>query len=496
MLLLVLACALSYNRALAAELEYPLGDVRNCPTTQPTDASAPLYRMEVLPGLGFDNLRNLDMSQVIAFNYSMCKVTNDGRYLIPNDMLVVPHQRSEVEVYANLIQHWDNYTSLESSSINVGASLFSLVSGKFSFEYQDVKSHQVNDKAQTTRIQIRHNIYKVSLQPDAQLHPKFKNRLLDIAANLQENKTESAEYMTELLVRDFGTHLLTRVDAGAILAQIDSISDNYVANAQSSSTSIGASASANFLQKFSLSAGFSFGTGTVDTDYYAGNRSHSRVLTYGGPPFKPNMTLEEWEDGVPNALVAIDRMGDPLHYLVTTDALPELPEPTLWELVDYVYNGIVRYYQVNTHYGCTDRNSPNFEYMANIDNGGCKSPRSDYRFGGVYQSCQVDPDHKYQDLCAKGASQVNPLTGTFSCPEGFQAVELHSGSVTGLSKEEYCRSVCNSCGLFGGVPVVIVLVLGGMSLVLPIIRPSGVLLLEALQMILALCLAEFTHLRQ
>ena len=448
LLFLLLSCLLS-SALVDSTLQYPFGDVRNCPSARATNASAPLYRMEVLPGIGFDNLRNLDMSQVIAFNYSQCKTTNDGLYLIPDDMLVVPHQRSDLEVYASVIEHWDNYTSMFSNSINAGASVFSLVSGKFSFEYQDVKNHQVNDKAQTTRVQIRHNRYKVSLQPDSQLHPKFKNRLLDIAANLQNNKTDSAEYMIELLVRDFGTHVVTRVDAGAVLAQIDSISDNYVASARSTSTNVGASASANFLGKFSISAGFDFGTGTIDRNYYAGNRSHSQVITYGGPPFKPNMTLEEWQDGVPDALVAIDRMGDPLHYLITTNSLPELPEPTLWELVDYVYTGIVRYYQVNTHYGCTDPDSPNFEFMANINDGSCKSPRSDYRFGGVYQSCQVDPQHSYQDLCAKGAAQVNPLTGNLSCPAGFQAVELHSGTVTGISKEEYCKSICHSCGLFG-----------------------------------------------
>lgn len=437
---------LLYTASADNELKYPFGDVRNCPATQLVNGSGPLLRMEVLPGIGFDNLRNLDMSQVVAYNYSLCKTTNDGKYLIPDDFLVVPHMNSDVEVYANLIEHWDNYTSLLSSSINIGASVFSLVSGKFSFEYQDVKNHQVNDKAQTTRVQIRHNLYKVSLQPDSQLHPKFKNRLLDIAANLQNNKTDSAEYMAELLVRDYGTHFLTRVDAGAVLAQIDSISDNYVANAVSTSTNIGASASANFLGKFSLSASFSFGTGTVDSNFYVGNRSHSRVLTYGGPPFKPNMTLEEWEQGVPDALVAIDRMGDPLHYLVTSNSLPELPEPTLWEVVDYVYRSVVRYYQLNTHYGCTDRNSPNFEYMANINDGSCKAPHTDYRFGGVYQICQVDPNNKYQDLCAMGAAQVNPLTGDYGCPEGYESVELHNGTVTGIAKKEVCHSVCHHCG--------------------------------------------------
>ena len=430
-------------------ITYPIGDIRNCPTTQPTNSNAPLYRMEVLPGLGFDNLRNLDMSLVMQYNYSLCKVTNDGRFLIPDNAVVIPLQKSRIDTYATFFDHWDNYTSMDSFSINVGASVFSLISGTFGFEYQHVKQNQYNYQAKTTRVQIRNNLYKIILQPDSPLNHQFKNRLLDIAANLQSNNTLYATFLSDMIVRDYGTHVVRSVQAGAIAAQIDAISSGYVNNYDFDKTSITASASANFFGKFSIGVSTHFSNSFSDDNIYVKNRNYSRVMTIGGPPFRPNMTLEEWEENILDNLVAIDRDGDPLHYIITPTSLPELPSPTYREVVDYIYSSIQRYYRINTHYGCTDPSSSNFDYEANLNDGSCSAPTTNYTFGGVYQTCQPDPELNYEDLCAKGAAQKNPLTGDYSCPQGYSAIELHNGTVTGVSKKEVCDRICHHCGLFG-----------------------------------------------
>ena len=434
--------------ATASTTTYPLGDVRNCPSVSAITGQ-PLYRMEVLPGLGFDNLRNYEMSQVVQYNYSLCKTTNDGRLLIPDDVITVPIQRSRLETYSNVFDHWDNYTSMTSSSINFDASIFSIVSGKFGFEYQHVKQHQVNNEAKTTRVQLRNTLYKVTLEPDAPLNPKFKNRLLDIAANIQSNNTVYASFLSELLVRDYGTHILRSVEAGALISQIDSISSQYVADKEADKSSISASASANFLGKFSFSASGSYSNGQTDETGYVASRYHSQILTIGGPSVTENMTLNEWQKGVINSLVAIDRAGDPLYYAVTTTTLPELPSPTLRELVEYVYTGVKLYYSINTHHGCTDLSSPNFNYDANLNDGSCAAPHTNFSFGGVYQTCQVEAGNDYENLCTKGAATVNPLTGDYTCPAGFIPLQLHTGTVTHVAKKEVCDKVCHSSGLFG-----------------------------------------------
>ena len=56
---------------------------------------------------------------------------------------------------------------------------------------------------------------------------------------------------------------------------------------------------------------------TTDTktlkDEYTQNNVYSMMLTFGGPPFRVNFTINQWEDQIlddQDELVAIDRSGD------------------------------------------------------------------------------------------------------------------------------------------------------------------------------------------
>ena len=228
---------------------YRVGDVRNCPVKSPQDDSQPLNKMEVLPGVGFDNLRNLDMGQVHVYNFSNCQVSKDGKFLLPDSIFLLPVQESKINVYAEYFDHWDNYTSMTSNSINLDVGFFSIVSGKFSAGYSITKSHMHNDIAKSTRVQIRNKLYTVKLQPGAELHPTFKARLYDIASSIQNNNTEYAQYLSELLIRDYGTHYVSSMDAGAVLSQTDFIRSTDATDMFKYSSYVKASASANFFQK-------------------------------------------------------------------------------------------------------------------------------------------------------------------------------------------------------------------------------------------------------
>ena len=295
----------------------PFGDVRNCPTTSPVFPTDPLYRMEVLPGAGFDALRSVDMGQVHAYNYSKCRVSNDGHYLLPDSIFLVPTLESHVQVFAEYIDHWDSYTSTTSYSISAQAGFESIISAKFSTEYLSVKSHMYNEESITTRVQLRNALFTVKLQPDAQLHPAFKSRIFEIAANIQNNNTDFAHYLAELTVRDYGTHYITSMDAGAAISQVDHLLSVVVTDSEFTKVAVTASASANFLGKFSIGAGFKSSVSEKDAQKFVDNRTSSEVYSWGGPPFGPNMTIKDWEDGMPDSLVAIDRSGDPLYYAIT-----------------------------------------------------------------------------------------------------------------------------------------------------------------------------------
>ena len=216
-----------------------------------------------------------------------------------------------------------------------------------------------------------------------------------------------------------------------------------------------ASASANFFNEISFNSTFSYSTSQNDTKGFLSNRTYSEVYTWGGPPFRPGFTVTDWQNGVPDSMVAIDRSGDPLHYAITPAALPELPESTVYEVSDMVYKAISRYYKVNTRRGCTNVTSPNFDFQANVNDNSCEPQSTNYTFGGIFQTCEYD-SFEYEDLCRSGpepVEQTNPLTGTTTCGEPYNAVFLHSGQYSHTIKMSVCHQECcwwnchNNCAL-------------------------------------------------
>ena len=139
-------------------------------------------------------------------------------------------------------------------------------------------------------------------------------------------------------------------------------------------------------------------------------------------------------------MVALDRSGDPLYYVVSSVSLSDLPISTVYKVYDYIKEAVEAYYKHNTYRGCTERDSPNFSFMANENDGTCKPPNTNYTFGGVYQTCTGSG---FTNLCI-GMQQKNPLTGGFSCPEEYEAVLIQDGTKHASTS----RHECHRCGLF------------------------------------------------
>lgn len=387
--------------------------------------------MEVLPGIGHDNLHSIDMGQVLNYNYSLCQISKDGKFLLPDGVFLIPVQQSSIDTSAEYFDHWDKYTSAISFSVGVHGGINGLLSAKFSTGYTHTKSHMYNQHSKMTRSQIRYRLYTIKMQPDAQIHPAFKARLFDIAAYLQNNDYEHARYLSEIIVRDYGTHCITTMEAGALVMQTTFVRSSYTQESSSNSFSIAQSASGVLNTVVNIGAKFSFSINQSQINSFVSNRVHSNLLTIGGPPYQSNFTLSEWEAGVADSLVAIDRSGVPLHFMINQNTLPELPPLTVQMLSNIIYEAIERYYRVNTRHGCTDPKAKNFDFQANIDNGYCNYPSDNYTFGGLYQICTMDSKDNYQDLCMHGPQmyQPNPRTGDLSCPLNYYPVKLHSGTV-------------------------------------------------------------------
>ncbi|XP_033744477.1 macrophage-expressed gene 1 protein-like [Pecten maximus] len=423
---------------------YSVGDPQRC---LQRSLNKNLIRYEVLPGGGWDNLRNKHGGQVINYNYSLCETTDDGRYLLPDGIYSVPLKQSKLETFAELFSHWQNYTSTTSSTVNAEAG-FHIghfdIGGSFSYESESVRSRQLLDKSVTTRVQLRYVRYSAKLQPDTAFNPKFKARLLTIATLIVKNQTNMARYESQLLIRDFGTHIITSVDAGAALAQQDQIKTTYARSYSMDKSKVLASASASFSDVFHADTDYQHSTSKEMIDQYLGNRTHSEINTIGGSVFQPqNFSLNDWADSIADNLVAIDRAGDPLYFIITPMALPELPSSVVYELIQQVKNAINLYYKHNVYKGCTDADSPNFSYQANVDDGTCRSLSNNYTFGGVYQTCRMSGNVR-SNTCSE-LDQKNPLTGDYSCPPNYEAVLIDVGN----KKTPNTVRRCHRCGFLG-----------------------------------------------
>ncbi len=415
----------------------PIGDPRRC-LLRPEDQR--VLTFEGLPGGGWDNLRNKEAGLVTAINYTQCRFTEDGKFLIPDGTYVIPIKSSKVDTYAEIFVHWTNYTSTLSRSINANAGLgFGGIgiSGGFSDEYRSVKSSEYRDSSDTVRVQARYVRYTAKLQPDTPLSKAGKARLLRIAAHHQLNRTSLATFESQLFVRDFGTHVITSVDVGATLSQEDQVLSSFVRKYSSETNKVKASASASFFSVFNFNMGYSTTTTKTMIDEYQSSRTSSVIYTFGGPVFKPtNYTANNWTADMVNNLVATDRSGDPIYYVITPDTLPEVPLSTVHETYTSVKAAVELYYRHNMYYGCTDRESPNFSFISNLDDGSCKPPLTNYTFGGVYQTCDQSG---ITDLCSN-LRQKNPLTGDYTCAPGYEAVLLNEGSRSATTSQHHCHS--------------------------------------------------------
>nr|XP_055023056.1 macrophage expressed 1, tandem duplicate 2 [Misgurnus anguillicaudatus] len=434
---LIVLCSIA---AVTAAFIRPSNGLRECRKNQTLTA------LEVLPGGGWDNLRNKDMGRVMNLSYSQCQTTEDGAYLIPDEVFVIPQKISILEPQSEIIMSWLKQKSCTSRSINADASFFSMLNGKFSEEHKQIKTHQVKENSVTSRVQVRNHLYTVNAFPDFTLDLRFVHQAKKIADAIENKQTRQATYLSEKLILDYGTHVITSVDAGAILVKEDYLKSTYVSTSESDMSSVSASAGFNFFSKVNFDFGSKESQQTSETVAYQENITYSIAQSYGGALFYPGLTLQKWQESTHNNLVAIDRSGLPLHYFLNPTTFPELPIPTVVKLYLSVKQAVERYYKINTIPGCIDPKSKNFDFQANVDDESCKGPVTSLSFGGMYQICT--PLTSEGNVICDELAQKNPATGDYSCSQHYNTFLLHSETVERGYNTYDCQEHCASWCLF------------------------------------------------
>lgn len=293
---------------------------------------------------------------------------------------------------------------------------------------------------------MRNHLYTVKAYPDFTLDSRFAKQAEEIADAIENNQTRQATYLSEKMVLDYGTHVITSVDAGATLVEEDYLKCSYVSDEQSSQSSVTASAGVNFFNKVKFDIGSKESTETSKTLAYQGNITYSITLSHGGALFYPGITLQKWQESTVNNLIAIDRSGLPLHFFLNPSTFPDLPRPTVNKVALFVSKAIEQYYKVNTYPGCVKPDSQNFNFQANVDDASCEGPSTNLSFGGVYQQCTPltsDGNVICQELAVK-----NPATGSYTCQMSYTATLLRSEVQERPYNNYECHQSCHSCWLF------------------------------------------------
>nr|XP_057927474.1 macrophage expressed 1, tandem duplicate 1 [Doryrhamphus excisus] len=433
---------LSLHLCLSIPVSRPGNWLRQCRAS----ANLSITALEVLPGGGWDNLRNIDMGRVMNLSYFHCQTTEDGLYLIPDEVFVVPHKETGVETNSEIISSWQFQQSSTARGINAEASFFSMLNGKYSSENQRVKIHQVQDSSNATRVQVRNHIYTIKAFPDFNLDSRFAQQAREIADAIENNQTRTADYLSEKMVLDYGTHVITSVDAGATLVQEDYLRSSYVSNGVSEASSVKALAGLNFYDKIKFDISSQNTQQSSSLQAYQSNIQYSLIQSHGGASFYPGITLQKWQESTRNNLVAIDRLGLALHYFINENAFPDLPQPTVDKVAKSVGKAIERYYKVNTRPGCVDVGSQNFNFQANIDDDSCEGPATNLTFGGIYQEC-IPISRNTEPLC-DALAQKNPDTGAFSCQPPYSATLLRSEVRQQAYTVYECHDEKYRCGVF------------------------------------------------
>ncbi|XP_065187660.1 macrophage-expressed gene 1 protein-like [Sycon ciliatum] len=399
-------------------------------------------RLEILPGFGWDALSHETLGFMPEVSYELCQTTPDGIYIIPDTMEAVPIKGSKVKQYSEEFGSFNSYESSTSLSMSLDVST-PIVSGSFSSDYERNKKNQVKYNSVTARAEIRQEFYQVKIKPDASISRQLRNRLLVIGDLMHNNKTQAATHEIELIIRDFGTHMITGVTAGGIFQREVQVTRKYAKSSSRTTANVRSSVSASLFTGSGYK--FSYHISKKQMAEFETNVTQSLTRTIGGRPYKSNMTVAEWGADLERSLVGIDRWGDPIQYVVTPYSVPELPAPTVRQISNALAKAAREYTDINIHQGCTDVDSAGFNFKANTgDRSMCHPVPHNYTFGGIYQTCNVLHGQGRTDFC-QDLLQKNPSTGDYRCPPAYEPVHFHTGSKTINWHTTYCTTVRATC---------------------------------------------------
>ncbi|KAJ3444648.1 hypothetical protein M0812_10506 [Anaeramoeba flamelloides] len=350
---------------------------------------------------------------------------------LPESIIKFNSPSSQMSMEVEIIDHLTNVTNSKHYKMEASAHYMS-IGGSFSTSYDYI--HKYMSKSHYKVAQITGNVELYQLQ--AQINEmKFSTAFTALADkimwSIQKNTTRSEElsiYLTDKLLSMFGTHVTTGLTLGGTCQKLDVIDSTMWSDYNEHDFSV--SAKASFASYFSISGSYS--ASSTQLQQYSNSKKDTQVYITGGAPWPVNGTYNEWLKTLSVSPAVINAVFYPISYVISYEQFPYIDRVTFRRFIELIENRTALNILQNTHYGCMDPDSPNFDYSANVnDPNRCKYDIKE-RFGGLFQVS----DNPALQL-------TNELTQDYACPEGYTAYPLQNPVKHGRHHHD-----CHRCWVF------------------------------------------------
>ncbi|PAV73375.1 hypothetical protein WR25_00267 [Diploscapter pachys] len=409
----------------------------------------------------YNLFQNIPTYPVLELNFSQCKTTEDGEYLIPNGVRTTKIESRRIK---EIEDHHDNFRSVlqaRQSSIVVGAEIpiFGPVSidGSFSSEFINIKKTMTRFNTGLNTLNLVYEAYEM-VANDGQMKviDSFQHEIQGIADALNSGMPQKAEYLAQLTVKQYGTHFVTKSIMGAsleYLVYVESDDGSSFSN-EGASTSVGISIG---VPGVSVGVSGTNSKNNIEETERSSRIRHTDEFRKGSFTFARNTNSNGV--GIYTNLSAKDIVGLRFHVkrlseVLSTRTFPQYNLTVLEAVKEKLDSAIIAYYQANIIRGCTNPKAVNFNFQANDDDGSCKIVPVPY-FGGVYGNIEFkfveQKDSWYNMRMVEQTVKTllkdnpdernkmfsdNPITGKPSCPIGFESILLYEINSTAYFKEK------------------------------------------------------------
>ncbi|PAV89353.1 hypothetical protein WR25_05583 [Diploscapter pachys] len=412
----------------------------------------------------YNFFKNIPTYPVLELNFSQCKTTEDGEYLIPNGVRTTKIESSRIK---EIEDHHDNFRSVlqaRQNSIAVGVEIpiFGPVSigGSLSAEFINIKKTMTRLNTDLNTLNLVYEAYEM-VANDGQMKviDSFQHEIQGIANALNRGRPRMAEYLAQMTVKQYGTHFVTKSIMGASLEYLEYVEsdDGSSFSNEGASTSVGIGISVPRVS-FGVS-GTNSKTNIKETErssrirhtdeFRKGNFTFTRNTNDNGAEIYTNLVVED--------IVGLRFHVKRLSEVLSKKTFPQYSLAVLEAVKEKLDSAIIAYYQANVIRGCTNPKAVNFNFQANDDDGSCKIVPIPY-FGGAYGNMVFKFVDQQNSRFGNGVMEAseravktelnnnpdyrdsffadNPITGQPSCPFGFESILLYESNSTVYFKEK------------------------------------------------------------